>query len=72
MEAKFYAAALALVPMLAVAGGLAYLFGTFVSSIAKNPVARNQVFATTLIGMAVIELLGLLSFVIAFMILISA
>jgi F0F1-type ATP synthase membrane subunit c/vacuolar-type H+-ATPase subunit K len=69
MEMKFLSAALALLPMIGVALGLGNLFASFVSSVARNPVARPQVYVTTLIGMAVIELLGLLSFVVSFMIL---
>lgn len=69
MEMKFLSAALALLPMIGVALGLGNLFASFVSSVARNPVARSQVYVTTLIGMAVIELLGLLSFVVSFMIL---
>lgn len=69
MEAKYYAAALALLPMIGVALGLGNLFASFVTGVARNPVARPQVYVTTLIGMAVIELLGLLSFVVSFLIL---
>lgn len=65
MEMKFIAAAIALLPMFGAALALGNLFSSFVSSVARNPVARSQVYATTLLGMAVIEIVVLFSFAVA-------
>lgn len=66
---KPIAAALAVLPMLGVGLGMGNLFSTLLSSIARNPDVKDELFSRSILGTVMIELIGLLCFVLALLIL---
>ena len=49
--------------------GIGNIFGTLVSSIARNPAARDQVFGIGILGFALTEAVALYALLIAFLVL---
>lgn len=66
---KDFAAALALLPLFGVAIAMGSMFSSFMEATGRNPSASDKLTTMTYLAAAFIEALGLLSFLIAFMIL---
>ncbi len=69
--AKYIAAGLAVFPLLGVGLGLGNIFATLISSVARNPSARNEVFGIGILGFALTEAVALFALLIAFLVLFS-
>jgi F-type H+-transporting ATPase subunit c len=67
--AKALGAGIAMIALGGVGIGIGQIFSTLVSSIARNPSARNQVFGIGILGFALTEAVALYALVIAFIIL---
>ena len=66
---KYIATALAIMPLFGVAAALGNIFSTSISSIGRNPGARDGIFPVTVLGFALTEAIGLFALLIAFLIL---
>ena len=69
VAAKMIGAGVAMIALLGVGIGIGNIFGSFVSSIARNPSAQPEMFKMSLIGVAFTEAIGLFALVIGFLIL---
>ncbi len=69
--AKMIGAGLATFSLLGVGLALGNLFSTLISSIARNPSAKNDLFPIGLLGFALTESIALLAFIVAMLILFS-
>lgn len=69
--AKMIGAGMATFALLGVGLGLGNLFSTLISSIARNPSAKNDLFPVGLLGFALTESVALLAFIVAMLILFS-
>lgn len=69
MDIKVLAAALALLPLIAVAFALGKIFSTLLDATARNPSAKDQLFANAILGFAATESIALFAFVISILIL---
>ncbi|MBS0560355.1 MAG: F0F1 ATP synthase subunit C [Proteobacteria bacterium] len=67
--AKALGAGIAMIALAGVGIGIGQIFSTLVSSIARNPSARPQVFGIGILGFALTEAVALYALVIAFIIL---
>ena len=67
--AKAIGAGIAMIALAGVGIGIGQIFSTLVSSIARNPSARPQVFGIGILGFALTEAVALYALVIAFIIL---
>mgnify|MGYP001432887237 CR=1 FL=1 len=67
--AKMIGAGLCMIDLLGVGIGLGNIFSSFISTVARNPSARDQVFGIGMIGFAVTEAVAIFAMVIAFIIL---
>jgi F-type H+-transporting ATPase subunit c len=67
--AKYIGAGLAVIALMGVGVGIGNIFATLISSIARNPAARNQVFGIGILGFALTEAVALFALLIAFLIL---
>ncbi len=67
--AKMIGAGLAVFPLLGVGLGIGSIFSTLISSIARNPEVRKDVFAIGILGFALTEAVALFALLIAFLIL---
>ena len=67
--AKALGAGIAMIALGGVGIGIGQIFSTLVSSIARNPSARNQVFGIGILGFELTEAVALYALVIAFIIL---
>lgn len=67
--AKFIGAGLAVFALFGVGLGIGNIFSTLISSIARNPAARAQVFPIGILGFALTEAVALFALLIAFLIL---
>jgi F0F1-type ATP synthase membrane subunit c/vacuolar-type H+-ATPase subunit K len=67
--AKFIGAGLAVLALFGVGLGIGNIFSTLISSIARNPAARAQVFPIGILGFALTEAVALFALLIAFLIL---
>ncbi len=67
--AKMIGAGLAVLALMGVGIGLGNIFSNLISSIARNPSAKNDLFTIGLIGFALTESIALLAFVVAMIIL---
>ena len=67
--AKYFAAVIAIMPLFGVAMALGNIFSTSISSIGRNPAARDGIFPVTILGFALTEAIGLFALLIAFLIL---
>lgn len=68
-SAKMIGAGLAVFALLGVGIGLGNIFSTMVSSIARNPQARKEIFPIGLLGFAATEAVALFALLIALLIL---
>jgi F0F1-type ATP synthase membrane subunit c/vacuolar-type H+-ATPase subunit K len=67
--AKMIGAGLATIALLGVGIALGNIFSTLISSIARNPEAKNDLFPVGLLGFALTESIALLAFIVAMLIL---
>ena len=67
--AKMLSAGIAVIALMGVGVGIGNIFSTLVSSIARNPAARDQVFGIGMLGFALTEAVALFALLIAFIIL---
>jgi F-type H+-transporting ATPase subunit c len=68
-SAKLIGAGLASIALAGVGVGIGNIFGTLVSSIARNPAARDQVFGIGILGFALTEAVALYALMVAFLVL---
>ena len=69
--AKMIGAGLAVIALAGVGVGIGNIFAALVTSIARNPAARSEVFTMTMLGFALVEAIALFALVIALVILFS-
>ncbi|MBF0166348.1 MAG: F0F1 ATP synthase subunit C [Alphaproteobacteria bacterium] len=67
--AKLIGAGLAVIGLSGVGAGIGQIFSTLVSSVARNPAARSQIFGLAILGFALVEAVALYALLIAFLIL---
>ena len=67
--AKMLGAGIAVIALTGVGVGIGNIFSTLVSSIARNPAARDQVFGIGMLGFALTEAVALFALLSAFIIL---
>jgi F0F1-type ATP synthase membrane subunit c/vacuolar-type H+-ATPase subunit K len=67
--AKLIGAGLAAIALSGVGVGIGNIFSTLVSSIARNPAARDQVFGIGILGFALTEAVALYALMVAFLVL---
>lgn len=67
--AKMIGAALAILPLFGVGLAIGQIFSTLISSIARNPSIKNDVFPIAILGFALTEAVALFALLIAFLIL---
>jgi F0F1-type ATP synthase membrane subunit c/vacuolar-type H+-ATPase subunit K len=67
--AKMIGAGLAVVALMGVGVGIGNIFSSLISSIARNPSARAEVFPIGILGFALTEAIALFALLIAFLIL---
>jgi F-type H+-transporting ATPase subunit c len=68
-SAKMVGAGLAVIALGGVGVGIGQIFGSLVTSVARNPAARDRVFGLAILGFALTEAVALYALVIAFIIL---
>jgi F0F1-type ATP synthase membrane subunit c/vacuolar-type H+-ATPase subunit K len=71
-SAKMIGAGLAAIGVAGAGVGIGNIFGSLVSSIARNPAARDQVFGIGMLGFALTEAVALYALLIAFLVLYAA
>ena len=69
--AKMIGAGLATIGFLGAGIGIGNVFASLISSIARNPASRGEVFGIGLLGFAMVEAVALFALLIAFLILYS-
>jgi F-type H+-transporting ATPase subunit c len=69
--AKLIGAGLAVIGVIGSGIGIGNIFASFISSVARNPAARGEVFTMTMLGFALVEAIALFALVIALVILFS-
>jgi F0F1-type ATP synthase membrane subunit c/vacuolar-type H+-ATPase subunit K len=67
--AKMIGAGIATIALLGVGIALGNIFSTLISSIARNPSAKNDLFPVGMLGFALTESIALLAFIVAMLIL---
>ncbi len=67
--AKMIGAGLATIALLGVGIALGNIFSTLISSVARNPSAKNDLFPIGMLGFALTESIALLAFIVAMLIL---
>ena len=67
--ARYIGAGIAVFALFGVGLALGNIFATLISSVARNPAARPQVFGIGILGFALTEAVGLFALLIAFLIL---
>ena len=67
--AKMIGAGLAVIGLGGVGAGIGNIFASLVSSVARNPAAKGQVFGLSMLGFALVEAVALYALLIAFIIL---
>lgn len=67
--AKMIGAGLAVIALFGVGTGIGNIFSSLISSVARNPSARSQVFGLAILGFALVEAVALYALLIAFLIL---
>jgi F-type H+-transporting ATPase subunit c len=67
--AKMIGAGLAVIGVGGVGAGIGNIFASLISSIARNPAARGQVFGLAMLGFALVEAVALYALLISFLIL---
>ena len=68
-SAKMIGAGLAVIALAGVGVGIGNIFSSLVSSIARNPAARGEVFGIGILGFALTEAIALFALLISFIIL---
>ncbi len=68
-SAKYIGAGIAVLALWGVGIGVGNIFSNLISSIARNPAARVQVFGVGILGFALTEAIALFALLIAFLIL---
>jgi len=68
---KFIGAGLATIGCAGAGAGIGIVFGSLVLGISRNPIQEQKLFQFTLLGFALCEVMGLLSIMMAFIILYS-
>jgi F-type H+-transporting ATPase subunit c len=68
LAAKYIGAGLAMLCILGVGIGIGNIFASYITATARNPEAEAKFKPFTLVGMAVIEILGLIAAVIGLMV----
>lgn len=68
-SAKYIGAGLATIGLAGVGAGVGIVFAAFISSVARNPSLRQQLFGITILGFALVEAVGLFALMMAFLIL---
>lgn len=69
--AKLVGAGLAAIGVAGAGVGIGHIFSALVSSVARNPSARNQVFGLGILGFALTEAVALYALLISFLVLFS-
>jgi F-type H+-transporting ATPase subunit c len=69
MAAKMIGAGMCMIALLGVGIGLGNMFASFISSIARNPGAKDQIFTVGMIGFAATEIIAIFALFIALLIL---
>lgn len=67
--ARYIGAGLAVIALFGVGIGIGNIFSSLISSIARNPEARSQIFPIGILGFALTEAVALFALLIAFLIL---
>ena len=67
--AKMLGAGIAVIALMGVGIGIGNIFSSLITSIARNPAAREQVFGIGILGFALTEAVALFALLIAFLIL---
>ena len=67
--ARMIGAGIAVIALMGVGVGIGNIFATLISSVARNPASRNQVFGIGILGFALTEAVALFALLIAFLIL---
>ncbi len=67
--AKIFGAAIAIVPLFGVAIAIGQIYSTLISSVARNPSVKKDVFPMAIMGFAFTEAIALFAMLIAFLIL---
>ena len=67
--AKMIGAGLAVIALAGVGVGIGNIFSSLVSSIARNPAARGEVFGIGILGFALTEAIALFALLVSFLIL---
>ena len=67
--AKLIGAGIAVIALAGVGVGIGNIFASLISSIARNPAARDEVFGIGILGFALTEAIALLALVIALLLL---
>lgn len=67
--AKMIGAGIAVIALMGVGIGIGNIFSNLITSIARNPAARDQVFGIGILGFALTEAIALFALLIAFLIL---
>ncbi len=67
--AKLIGAGLAAIGVIGAGVGIGSIFASFISSVARNPAARGDVFPMTMLGFALVEAIALYALVVALVIL---
>ena len=68
-EAKLIGAGIAVIALAGVGVGIGNIFASLISSIARNPAARDEVFGIGILGFALTEAIALFALVIALLLL---
>ena len=68
-SARMIGAGLAMIALAGVGLGIGLIFSSLISSVARNPSAREQVFPIGILGFALTEAVALFALLIAFLIL---
>jgi len=68
-SAKMIGAGLAVIALAGVGVGIGSIFSSLVSSIARNPAARGEVFGIGILGFALTEAIALFALLVSFLIL---
>ncbi|MEI9987645.1 MAG: ATP synthase subunit C family protein [Aliidongia sp.] len=67
--ARMIGAGIAVIALMGVGVGIGNIFATLISSVARNPAARGEVFGIGILGFALTEAVALFAMLIAFLIL---
>jgi len=66
---RFIGAGLAAIALVGAGAGVGIVFGSLISSIARNPTLRAELFRNAILGFALTEAVGLLGLMMSFLIL---